>query len=224
MVATEEPGETANGDEGLRDPIAAFDARRVRRAVLAVALLNLGYFGVEFVVALRAGSVALLADSVDFLEDTSINLLILVALGWAAARRAVMGKILAMLILVPAAVAASEAVQRVLEPAVPEALPVVLASVGAILVNGASAVIISRVRRHGGSLGRAAFLSARNDVLVNAAIIVMALVTLRTGSGWPDLVLGCGIILLAVHAAHEVWEVSEEERLAAKALAGEEID
>ncbi|MFF8347066.1 hypothetical protein ACF049_09990 [Cellulosimicrobium funkei] len=47
--------------------------------------------------------------------------------------------------------------------------------------------------------------------------------TAWTGSGWPDLVLGCGIILLAGHSAHEVWEVSEEERLAAKAVAGEEI-
>jgi hypothetical protein len=26
------------------------------------------------------------------------------------------------------------------------------------------------------------------------------------------------------HAPHEVWEVSEEERLAAKALAGEDVD
>jgi Co/Zn/Cd efflux system component len=32
-------------------------------------------------VALTAGSVSLLADSVDLLEDTAINLLILVALG-----------------------------------------------------------------------------------------------------------------------------------------------
>lgn len=80
-------------------------------------------------------------------------------------------------------------------------------------------------RRHrGGSLSTAAFLSARNDVLVNLATIVMAVVTLWTDSGWPDLILGCLIILLALHAAYEVWEVSEEERLTAKALAGEAID
>ena len=48
--------------------------------------------------------------------------------------------------------------------------------------------------------------------------------TLWTASGWPDLILGCVIIGLALHAAYEVWEVSEEERLAAKALAGEPID
>jgi Co/Zn/Cd efflux system component len=56
------------------------------------------------------------------------------------------------------------------------------------------------------------------------AIIVMAVVTLWTDSGWPDLILGCFIILLALHAAYEVWKITEEERLAAKALAGEAID
>jgi Co/Zn/Cd efflux system component len=61
-------------------------------------------------------------------------------------------------------------------------------------------------------------------VLVNVAIIGMAVVTLWTDSGWPDLILGCFIILLALHAGYEVWQVSEEERLAAKALAGEQID
>jgi len=53
----------------------------LRTAVAIVAALNLAYFGVEFSVAFRIGSVSLFADSIDFLEDTSINLLILIALG-----------------------------------------------------------------------------------------------------------------------------------------------
>ena len=195
----------------------------LRRVVLAVALLNLSYFFVEFAVALEAGSVSLLADSVDFLEDTAINLLIFVALGWPMARRAVMGKAMAAILVVPASVAAWQAVQAFSDPVAPDASPVVLASLGAIGVNGVSAWLLVRVRHHGGSLSRAAFLSARNDVAVNLAIIAMAGATLWTGSGWPDLVLGCVIILVALHAAHEVWEVSEEERLAARALAGEAI-
>ena len=195
----------------------------LRRVVLAVALLNLSYFFVEFAVALEAGSVSLLADSVDFLEDTAINLLIFVALGWPMARRAVMGKAMAAILVVPASVAAWQAVQAFSDPVAPDAFPVVLASLGAIGVNGVSAWLLVRVRHHGGSLSRAAFLSARNDVAVNLAIIAMAGATLWTGSGWPDLVLGCVIILVALHAAHEVWEVSEEERLAARAIAGEAI-
>lgn len=200
------------------------DPRRLRRAVLIVAMLNLSYFFVEFGVALVAGSVSLLADSVDFLEDTAINLLIFVALGWQLARRAVMGKAMALIILGPASVAAWTAIQRFTDPVAPDVLPVVLASLGAIVVNGTSAWLLVSVRHHGGSLSSAAFLSARNDVLVNVAIIAMAMLTVWTASGWPDLILGCFIILLALHAAYEVWEASEEERLAAKALAGEAID
>jgi Co/Zn/Cd efflux system component len=200
------------------------DAGRLRWVVLVVAMLNLSYFFVEFAVALVAGSVSLLADSVDFLEDTAINLLIFAALGWPLARRAAMGKAMALIILGPAAVAGWQAVLRFSDPLAPNVAPVVLASLGAIAINGTSAWLLVRVRHHGGSLSRAAFLSARNDVLVNLSIIVMAVVTLWTDSGWPDLILGCFIILLALHAAYEVWEVSEEERLAAKALAGEAID
>lgn len=199
------------------------DVRRLRRVVLGVAALNFGYFFVEFSVALAAGSVSLLADSVDFLEDTAINLLIAVALGWTLARRAAMGKAMALIILVPASVAGWEAIQRFADPVAPHVGPVVLASLGAVAVNATSAWLLVRVRHHGGSLSRAAYLSARNDVLVNLAIIAMALVTLWTSSGWPDLVLGCCIIGIALHAAYEVWEVSEDERLAAKAVRGEPI-
>lgn len=203
---------------------AAADGGRLRRVVVVVALLNLAYFFVEFAVARVAGSVSLLADSVDFLEDAAVNLLIFLALGWPLARRAAMGKAMAVIILGPATLAGWEAVQRFPEPVAPAVTPVVLASCGAIVVNGAGAWMLARVRHHGGSLSSAAFLSARNDVLVNLSIIVMALVTSWTASGWPDLLLGCLIIGLALHAAYEVWELSEEERLAAKALAGEPID
>ena len=61
---------------------------RLRRAVLVVAGLNLSYFFVEVAVALSIGSVSLFADSVDFLEDTAINLLIFLGARVAAARAA----------------------------------------------------------------------------------------------------------------------------------------
>ena len=65
----------------------------LRRVVARVAVLNLTYFGVEFSVALAIGSVSLFADSIDFLEDTSINFLILIALGWGARNRSRVGTV-----------------------------------------------------------------------------------------------------------------------------------
>jgi Co/Zn/Cd efflux system component len=65
--------------------------RAFRRVVQTVALLNPSYFGVEFTVAVAIGSVSLFADSIDFLEDASVNLLIAAALTWSPARRARVG-------------------------------------------------------------------------------------------------------------------------------------
>ena len=59
---------------------------------------------------------------------------------------------------------------------------------------------------------------------VDVAIIAMALVTAWTGSGWPDIVLGAVIVLINTRAAWVVWELAGEERLAARALAGEDLD
>ena len=197
---------------------------RLRRVVLVVAALNLGYFFVEVSVALAIGSVSLLADSVDFLEDTAINLLIALALGWPLRRRALAGHAMALVILVPAVVAGWQAVQKAFEPTAPDVRALVLTAGGAAVVNGACALLLVRVRHHGGSLSGAAYLSARNDVAVDVAILAMALVTAWTGSGWPDIVLGLVIVTVNGTAAVEVWRLAGEERLAARALAGEDLD
>ena len=87
---------------------------------MTVAILNFCYFFVEFSVALVADSVSLLADSVDFLEDTAINVLIFIALGWPLARRAIMGKAMALIILAPAAVAGWKAIEKFSDPVAPQ--------------------------------------------------------------------------------------------------------
>ena len=74
----------------------------LRRIVLVVALANLAYFGVEFAVALSIGSASLLADSADFLEDASVNLLIFFAMAWSSKARARVGMVMALILLAPA--------------------------------------------------------------------------------------------------------------------------
>lgn len=195
--------------------------RRLRTAVLVVALLNLAYFFVEIGVAVGIGSVSLFADSVDFLEDTAVNLLIFVALGFTLRWRSVMGKVMALIICVPAVAAAVSLILKAGNPEPPDPLSLTVTAGGAVLVNLACALILARFREHGGSMTTAAFLAARNDVLVNVAIIVMGLITAATLSGWPDIVLGAIIIVLNVSAAKEVWEAAENENLAAQAMAGD---
>jgi Co/Zn/Cd efflux system component len=186
----------------------------LHKVVIIVALLNLAYFGIEFAVALAIGSVSLFADSIDFLEDASLNFLIAIALGWSAKRRAHLGMALAGILLMPTVATVWEAWHKLKVPLPPAPVPLSLAGAGALAINLSCALLLVRFRTHGGSLTRAAFLSSRNDVLANIAIIGAAVMTAYTLSGWPDLIVGLGIVALNLTAAHEVWKAADQEQLA----------
>ena len=188
------------------------DEAALRRTVLIVALLNLAYFGVEFGVALTIGSVSLIADSVDFLEDTSVNLLIFFALAWAPLVRARVGMALAAILLIPALAFVWSLWSKFGTPVPPQAVPLSVTGLGALAVNLTCAFLLARFRSHGGSLVRAAFLSARNDAIANVAIIAAGLVTAFVlTSIWPDIIVGVAIAIMNIDAAREVWEAAREE-------------
>ncbi len=184
---------------------------RTRRTVAAVAALNFGYFFVEFAIAAAIASVALFADSIDFLEDAAINVLVLVALSWTAARRRLVGLALAGILLVPGLAALYTAWEKLADPAIADPVMLTLAGAGALAVNAVCALLLARVRSHGGSLTRAAFLSARNDVAANVAIIAAGLATAALGSIWPDIVVGLGIAAMNAGSAYEVYEAAMGE-------------
>ena len=203
-----------NTSSSLPGPTTDADLRRV---VLVVALANLAYFFVEFGVARRIGSVSLFADSIDFLEDTAVNFLIAVALGWSVKNRARVGMLLAGILVIPALALLWTAWQKVRAPTPPEPFSLSATGLGALAVNLGCAFLLAKFRHHSGSLTRAAFLSARNDALANIAIIAAGLVTLRWFSGWPDLVVGFGIAVMNADAAKAVWRAAHDEHAAAEA-------
>lgn len=185
--------------------------KNMRRTVLIVACLNFAYFFVEFGVARAIGSVALFADSIDFLEDTAINVLVLLALGWTAARRRFVGMFLACLLLAPGAAALWTAWDKLSNPVIADPAWLTITGAGALLVNFTCASLLARVRHDGGSLIKAAFLSARNDVLANAGIIGAGVLTFATGSIWPDVTVGLAIAALNAGSAFEVYEAAQGE-------------
>lgn len=198
----------------MTSPSTTTDAD-LRRIVLIVALSNLGYFGIEFVVALAIGSVSLFADSVDFLEDASVNLLIVLALGWSLRARARLGMALALILLVPGLATLWTAWEKFNVPVPPQPLALGLAGLGALAVNLSCAYLLAAYRHHSGSLTKAAFLSARNDAFANVAIIAAGLVTaFLWRTAWPDLLVGLGIAAMNADAAREVWTAAREEHQA----------
>jgi len=187
----------------------------LRKVVIIVAIVNLAYFGIEFAVATAIRSVSLFADSIDFLEDASVNLLIAIALSWSASSRARLGMVLAGILLIPGLATLWTAWGKVSAPMPPAPFPLSLTGLGALGINLSCAFMLARFRAHSGSLTRAAFLSARNDTVANVAIIAAGFVTAYTHSAWPDLFVGLGIAAMNLDAAREVWRAAREEHRAA---------
>ena len=183
----------------------------LRRVVLIVAALNLAYFFVEFTVALAIGSVSLFADSVDFLEDALVNILIFAALPWSAERRRTVGSILAFVLLAPAIATIWTAIGKILDPYPPAPVPLTLTALGALVINLTCAVLLVRHRHHSGSLTKAAWLSARNDAIANLAIIAVGILTIWIATGWLDIIVGIAIAILNIDAARAVWKAAREE-------------
>ncbi len=176
-----------------------------------VALLNLAYFLVEFCIALHIGSVSLLADGVDFLEDAIVNLLIFAALDWGAAWRARLGMALAGILLLPALALVWMLVQKISAPVPPAAISLSVTGLGALVINVFCAFTLARHRHGAGSLTKAAFLSSRNDAFANLGIIAAGLATLAWPSIWPDVVVGLAIAVINLDAARAVWTAARRE-------------
>ena len=206
-------GSELGTDESLQThPTAANGADRgLRKAVALVALLNGLYFFIEFGVALSIGSVSLLADSADFLEDAAVNVLIFVALSWSTTSRARLGMLLAGVLLLPAAAFLWTLWQKIHSPLPPAALPLTITGVGALFVNIFCAFVLARHRRMKGSITNAAFLSARNDAAANVGMIIAGVITLHLNSAWPDVIVGLGIATMNLDAARTVWLAARQE-------------
>src|SRR6185437_7877231 len=124
-------------------PLGKLD-EALRRVVARVAVLNLAYFGVEFGVARAIGSVSLFADSVDFLEDASVNFLIAVALGWSATNRARLGMALAGILLIPGLATLWTAWEKFMAPLPPSPFALSLTGAGALAINLSCAFMLAR--------------------------------------------------------------------------------
>ncbi len=210
-----------NDDEG--GAVVISDPRLVATLRLVV-LLNLIAFVAEFVIAVIIDSVALFADGVDFLEDLAMSGLVLAALRFSPRIRAKLGMGLAALLLLPAGAMLAALVQKftTAAPIVPAPAALSLTGLAAFAVNIACAAMLARVRNRAGSLTRAAFLSARNDVIGNVAIVVAGGVTALWPSIWPDIVVGLGIAALNADSARDVLSAARREHRAAASPSGRE--
>lgn len=183
----------------------------LKRTVLKVAALNLAYFTLEFYFAHQFNSVALFSDSLDFLEDASVNILIFLAFSLTLIWRTRLSYLFALLLLLPAVGFLWNAISKLSEPIAPEGTGMALVGLGALFVNLYCALILNKFKNIKGGLAKAAYFSARNDAVSNILIIAAGITTLFWISAIPDLIVGAAIFLMNADSARDILRAARAE-------------
>lgn len=181
-----------------------------RRALWVALVVNAVMFGVEIVGGLRAGSVSLLADAVDFAGDAAnyaISLAVLsLGLAWRARAALVKGVSMAAY----GVFVIGKSVWAVVAGIPPEPLTMGAVAVLAMLANIAVAWMLYAYREGDANM-RSVWLCSRNDALGNLAVIFAAAGVFGTGQGWPDIVVAGVMAGLALSSGLTVIRLARKE-------------
>jgi Co/Zn/Cd efflux system component len=179
-------------------------------ALIVCAVLNLSMLFIEGSVGLWIGSVALLADAGDFLEDAAVLGLASVAIGWSVRARAIAGLVQGFAMAGVGIGAIAQIVRRILEGGAPSSAVMGGVAALALVVNGYCAYRLIRFRSGDASM-RAIWLSTRNDAMLNVLTVAAAVIIAITGSGWPDIIAGAVIAAVNLWGAIEVISAATRE-------------
>ena len=181
-----------------------------RRALWVALWVNALMFAVEAAASWRSGSLALLADSIDFFGDAANYALSLVVVGMALTVRARAALLKAACMGAFGVFVLAQAAWRLGSGAAPEAFTMGVVGFAALLANVGVAWMLFRFRT-GDSQMRSVWICSRNDAIGNLAVMAAALGVFGTGQAWPDLAVAAVMGGLALSGAHTVWRQARAE-------------
>lgn len=179
------------------------------RAFAAGIALNLGFVAIESVYGVLSHSMALLADAGHNLSDV-----LALALAWGASvlgrrepsRRFTYGLgsstilaalVNAMLLMLVVGGIALEAVQRLMNPVPVAIMTVIWVALCGIVVNGVTALLFLRGRKHDLNV-RGAFLHMAADAAVSLGVVLAGVGMLYTGWTWLDPAMSLAIAAVII--------------------------
>jgi len=177
--------------------------RSYRRVLWAALVINAGMFLVELIGGWQAGSLALLADAIDFFGDAVNYGLSLAVLGMALSGRAKAALFKGLTMLGFGVFVLGKAVWSWHSGVLPE--PSTMGAIGLLaLLANVSVAWMLYAWREGDANMRSVWLCSRNDAIGNVAVMLAALGVFGTGSAWPDLAVAALMALLALWAGQSV--------------------
>jgi Co/Zn/Cd efflux system component len=168
------------------------------RKILWVALtVNLAMFGIEIGAGFKSGSTSLLADAIDFFGDAANYGVSLAVLSAGVVLRAKAALLKGACMLGFGLFVLGRTAWVFNQGTTPEALTMGSIALLALVANVAVAVMLYAFREGDANM-RSVWLCSRNDAIGNIAVMLAALGVLGTGNAWPDLLVACGMAVLAL--------------------------
>ena len=183
---------------------------RYRRVLWVALAINAAMFVVELYGGVRADSVSLLADAVDFLGDAANYALSLFVLGLAAIWRPRAALAKGVMMGVYGVFVLGKASWSVAAGTTPEAATMGVIGLAALVANGTVALLLYAFR-NGDANMRTVWLYSRNDAIGNVAVMLAAAGVFGTGANWPDLIVAVIMAVLGLTAARGVINQSRSE-------------
>ena len=199
-------------DDCCIDKASAVERLRERQAATLrlVLFVNAAMFVVELISGLLAGSMALLADSLDMLGDSLVYGLSLYAVArgpvWkaraAVAKAAVMG-LFGMFVF-------GQLVYKLVYPQLPTVEAMGAVGALALAANSVCFALLWRHRAEDINM-RSVWLCSRNDLIANVSVLLAALAVWKTFSPWPDIAVGALICAVFLRSAFLVAREARAE-------------
>ncbi|WP_029605254.1 cation transporter [Kozakia baliensis] len=195
---------------------------RWRRALWLAFMVNAGFFAVEIIIGVMAGSAALQADALDFFGDAANYAISLSVTGMALVWRSRAALLKGVTMLAFACWVLGNTVWHAWSGTLPQAETMGLVGALALAANGGVAWMFWRFR-DGDANMRSVWICTRNDAIGNLVVLLAAIGVFGTGTGWPDVAVAAIMGILGLHGG---WQIicharreSRDNELGGSALA-----
>ena len=170
---------------------------RYRKILWVALIINLAMFAIEIGAGFKSGSTSLLADAIDFFGDAANYGVSLAVFSAGVVLRARAALLKGVCMLGFGLFVLGRAAWMFSQGATPEAFTMGSIGLLALVANVAVAAMLYAYRGGDANM-RSVWLCSRNDAIGNIAVMLAAFGVAGTGSAWPDLLVACGMAVLAL--------------------------
>ena len=178
--------------------------KRQSNVLWVVLAINAFMFALEISIGFIAGSVALLADSLDMLGDTLVYGFSLFAITRSEGMKLRAALLKGGIMLVFGLGVLGQATYKFFLSSIPDAQLMGITSLVALAANTTCLFLLMQHRNDDLNM-RSTWLCSRNDIIANMGALLAAVGVYLTVSRWPDLIIGLIITIVFIKSAWYIF-------------------